>query len=66
MTTTKDLCTIPEEALLHKICLLRNEKVMLDRDLADLFGVKPIRLREQVKRNPAKFPHHFMFQLSMQ
>lgn len=64
MTTTKDLCTIPEEALLHKIYLLRNAKVMLDRDLADLFGVKPIRLREQVKRNPAKFPGHFMFQLS--
>lgn len=64
MTTTKDFCTIPEEALLHKIYLLRNAKVMLDRDLADLLGVKPIRLREQVKRNPAKFPGHFMFQLS--
>lgn len=37
---------------------------MLDRDLADIFDVKPTRLREQVKRNLAKFPPHFMFQLS--
>lgn len=66
MTTTKELILIPEEALLHKIYVLRNEKVMLDRDLADLFGVKPIRLREQVKRNPSKFPGHFMFQLTEQ
>jgi hypothetical protein len=39
-------------------------KVMLDRDLADLFDVKAIRLREQVKRNSEKFPSHFMFQLT--
>ena len=37
---------------------------MLDRDLAVLFSVKAIRLREQVKRNPDKFPEHFMFQLT--
>ena len=36
---------------------------MLDRDLAELYGVKAIRLREQIKRNPSKFPVHFMFQL---
>jgi len=40
---------------------LRGEKVMLDRDLAELFDVKPIRLREQVKRNVGKCPVHFMF-----
>lgn len=39
---------------------------MLDRDLAELYGVKAIRLREQVKRNPTKFPPHFMFQLTEQ
>jgi len=37
---------------------------MLDRDLAALYGVKAIRLREQVKRNLSKFPSHFMFQLT--
>lgn len=37
---------------------------MLDRDLAELFEVKSIRLREQVKRNAEKFPVHFMFQLT--
>lgn len=37
---------------------------MLDKDLALLYGVKPIRLREQVKRNPRKFPDRYMFQLT--
>ena len=37
---------------------------MLDRDLSELFNVKAIRLREQVKRNLEKFPSHFMFQLT--
>jgi len=37
---------------------------MLDRDLAELYGVKSIRLREQVKRNIARFPENFMFQLT--
>ncbi len=37
---------------------------MLDRDLAELYDVKAIRLREQVKRNSSKFPSHFMFQLT--
>ena len=37
---------------------------MLDRDLAELYDVKPIRLREQVKRNFARFPDNFMFQLT--
>lgn len=37
---------------------------MLDKDLVVLYGIKPIRLREQVKRNLLKFPNHFMFQLN--
>jgi hypothetical protein len=39
---------------------------MLDRDLAELFDVKAIRLREQVRRNTEKFPVHFMFQLTLE
>ncbi len=61
-----DIAIVPPEIFLNKIFLLRNEKVMLDRDLASLYGVKAIRLREQVKRNFAKFPNHFMFRLSKQ
>lgn len=36
----------------------------MDRDLAELYGVKAIRLREQVKRNAVRFPENFMFQLT--
>ena len=55
---------MPDERIMDKIYLIRGQKVMLDRDLADLFSIKAIRLREQVKRNPDKFPEHFMFQLT--
>ena len=55
---------LPDEIIFSKIYLIRGEKVMLDRDLAELFEVKAIRLREQVKRNMEKFPLHFMFQLT--
>src|SRR6187431_930962 len=54
---------IPDQVLLNKIYLIRKHKVMLDRDLAELYGVKAIRLREQVKRNQQRFPENFMFQL---
>jgi hypothetical protein len=47
-----------------KIYTLRNKQVMLDRDLAELYDVKSIRLREQVKRNINRFPKNFMFQLN--
>lgn len=55
---------IPKEIILSKIFEIRGQKVMLDRDLAELYDVKAIRLREQVKRNLEKFPEHFMFQLT--
>jgi phage regulator Rha-like protein len=54
---------IPNEVILSKIYLIRNQKVMLDRDLAELYQVKARRLREQVSRNLDRFPNHFMFQL---
>ena len=46
------------------ILLIRGRKVMLDTDLADLYAVKPIALRQQIKRNPERFPEDFMFQLT--
>ncbi|SKB88182.1 ORF6N domain-containing protein [Sphingobacterium nematocida] len=57
---------VPDGILFGKIYSLRHENIMLDRDLADLYGVKPFRLREQVRRNIEKFPEHFMFQLTEQ
>jgi len=55
---------INEENIQNKIYTIRGVQVMLDRDLAELYGVKPIRLREQVKRNIKRFPDDFMFQLN--
>ena len=48
----------------HKIYTIRSQQIMLDKDLAIFYGVKPIRLREQVKRNPNRFPEDFVFQLN--
>jgi len=55
---------IPQENIENRIYLMRGKKVMLDKDLAELYGVKAIRLREQVKRNKKRFPEDFMFQLN--
>jgi phage regulator Rha-like protein len=55
---------IPIETIQNKIYLIRGKKIMLDRDLAELYGVKTYRLNEQVKRNVKRFPEDFMFQLN--
>jgi hypothetical protein len=57
---------IPVEAIERRIYLIRGQKVMLDRDLAALYGVKAIALRQQVKRNHDRFPEDFIFGLSRQ
>lgn len=59
-----DKTILPQESIMNKIYLIRERRVMLDRDLAKLFDVKAIRLREQVKRNEERFPENFMFRLS--
>lgn len=61
-----EISIIDEHSIQNKIYTLRGLQVMLDRDLAELYGVKPIRLREQVKRNIDRFPEDFMFQLTSQ
>jgi hypothetical protein len=53
-----------DRQIVEKIYLIREIKVMLDKDLADMYGTIPIRLRQQVKRNIERFPPNFMFQLS--
>ena len=55
---------IKNEEIQNRIYSLRDVQVMLDKDLAIFYGVKPIRLREQVKRNIKRFPSDFMFQLT--
>ncbi|MFM2387762.1 MAG: hypothetical protein RL660_2519 [Bacteroidota bacterium] len=55
---------IDEQKIINRIYLLRGEKVMLDRDLAELYNVETKRLKEQVRRNIERFPEHFMFELS--
>jgi hypothetical protein len=55
---------IPIERIASRIYLIRGEKVMLDSDLAELYGVTTGRLNEQVKRNIARFPRDFAFQLT--
>jgi hypothetical protein len=55
---------IPEEVIINKILIIRGQKVMVDRDLAELYGTSTIRLNEQVKRNITRFPDDFMFQLT--
>src|SRR5665811_985802 len=55
---------IPEERIVNKIHLIRDQKVMLDFDLAVLYEVETKRLNEQVKRNIDRFPKDFMFRLT--
>ena len=55
---------IDEQNIQNKIYTVRDMQIMLDKDLAEIYGVKPIRLREQVKRNIKRFPQDFMFQLN--
>ena len=55
---------IPLQRIERKILLIRGQKVLLDSDLAELYGVTTKRLNEQVKRNSERFPKHFRFQLT--
>jgi len=59
-----DTIIIAEEFIMSKILLIRDMKVMIDRDLAQLYGVTTKRLNEQVKRNIKRFPSNFMYQLT--
>ena len=59
-----ELVFVPMEKVVSKILFIRSKKVMLDKDLADLYKVKAIVLRQSVKRNIKRFPNDFMFQLT--
>jgi len=60
------LMPIPVERIAQVILLIRGEKILLDRDLAKLYGVSTKRLNEQVRRNRDRFPDDFMFQLTQE
>ena len=59
-----DEITVSEEVILTKIVFVRGVKVMIDSDLAELYGVTTKRLNEQVKLNLHRFPGDFMFRLT--
>ena len=55
---------IPVEVIEKKIYLIRGQKVMLDSDIAEMYGVETFNLNKAVKRNIDRFPKDFMFQLT--
>jgi hypothetical protein len=54
----------PDDIVLTKIYLIRDNKVMIDKDLAELYGIETKRLKEAVRRNRKRFPEDFMFEMS--
>lgn len=60
----KQVVAVPDELVMDKIYLICEQKVMLDEDLAELYGIETKRLNEQVARNIDRFPGDFMFRLN--
>jgi len=60
----KEIQILPDETIINKIYIIREKKVMIDRDLAELYGVETKVLNQAVKRNLKRFPDDFMFQLT--
>lgn len=63
--SSKESLIIPEEVVMNQIYYIRDQKVMLDRDLAELYGVETKVLNQAVRRNIDRFPEDFMFELSL-
>ena len=55
---------VPDEVVMSKIYVIRDQKVMLDRDLAELYGVETKVLKQAVRRNMTRFPEDFMFEMT--
>lgn len=64
MRNDKLAALVEEQKVLNKILVIRGQKVILDSDLAEMYKVETKRLKEQVKRNPSRFPKDFMFVLT--
>jgi len=65
MTKHTEAIAIPDEIIMNQIYYIRNQKVMIDRDLAELYGVETKQLKRQVARNITRFPSDFMFELTL-
>src|ERR1051326_954309 len=66
MAKDRSIRQTSDEVIMNKIFFIRGHKVMLDRDLAEMYGVETKRLKEQVKRNIERFPSHYMFELTVE
>lgn len=64
MVKNKDAGLVPVERITHSILIVRGQRVLLDSEIAALYGVTTKRLNEQVKRNSDRFPADFMFRLA--
>lgn len=64
MVSSRSAARVPVEHITQSILILRGHRVILDRDLAAIYGVTTGRLNEAVKRNAKRFPEDFMFQLT--
>jgi hypothetical protein len=62
----EDKIMLPEEKIINKIYVIRGRKVMIDRDLAELYGVKIRVLNQAARRNKKRFPEDFMFQITLE
>ncbi|MGN6533257.1 MAG: ORF6N domain-containing protein [Ginsengibacter sp.] len=62
--STLPVVSVSEETIVEKIFIIRGQKVMLGKDLAEMYGVETAQLNRSVKRNLLRFPEDFMFQLS--
>jgi len=61
---TKEIQILPDEAIINRIFVIRDLKVMIDRDLAELYGVETRVLNQAVMRNIKRFPEDFMFRMT--
>jgi len=60
----KVLNKVADTMVIEKIYIIRGQKVMLDRDLAEMYGVETKVLKQAVKRNISRFPEDFMFEMN--
>ncbi|MEI9909400.1 MAG: ORF6N domain-containing protein [Bacteroidota bacterium] len=63
-STNKKILYLPDESIINRIYFIRGQKVMLDKDLAELYGVETKVLNQAVRRNIERFPKDFLFQLA--
>lgn len=64
MVKKESVLVVPDEVVMNKIYVIRNQKVMLDRDLAELYQVETKVLKQSVKRHLKRFPDDFMFEMT--